>query len=97
MLSETQDSHSYSTNPAYKGEGSVCLGDNIETILMLENRLNSSFRPLTFTKLRFWPTKKKTMKPSLKFRDCSSFDPQLYCHIVGNGIPLLVFILVLCL
>jgi len=30
-------------------------------------RLNSSFRPLTFSKLRFWPPKKKSYKTPLSF------------------------------
>jgi len=37
--------------------------------------LNCSFRPLTFTKLRFWPPKKKTTKLPPKFCNCSSFAP----------------------
>ena len=40
------------------------------------NRLNSSFSPLTFLKLRFWPPKKKTTKPPPKFCICDSFGPQ---------------------
>jgi len=38
-------------------------------------RLNNSFGLLTFTKLRFWPPKKKTTKPLHKFCNCSSFGP----------------------
>jgi len=37
-------------------------------------RLNSSFRLLTFTKLRFWSSK-KTTEPPPKFCKCSSFGP----------------------
>jgi len=32
--------------------------------------------PLTFTKLRFWPPKKKTTKRPPKFCICGSFGPQ---------------------
>ena len=38
-------------------------------------RLNCSFSPITFSKLRFWPSKKKTTKPPPKFCNCSSFGP----------------------
>jgi len=38
--------------------------------------LNSSFHPLTFTKLRFWPPKKKNYKMPPKFCNSSSFGPQ---------------------
>jgi len=33
------------------------------------------FRPLTLTKLWFWPPKKKTTKPAPKFCNCSSIGP----------------------
>jgi len=39
-------------------------------------RLNRSFSPLTFPKLRFWPPKKKTTKLPSKFCNCRSFGPQ---------------------
>jgi len=39
-------------------------------------RLNCSFKPLTFTKLRFWLPKKKTTKRPPKFCICNSFGPQ---------------------
>ena len=54
-------------------EDRICLGQDLSFIKI---RLNSSFRQLTFTKLRLWSPKKKTIKPSLKFCNCSSFDPQ---------------------
>ena len=38
--------------------------------------LNCSFSPLTFSKLRFWPPKKKTTKQPPKFCTCGSFGPQ---------------------
>jgi len=41
----------------------------------LDLRLNCSFSPLTFSKLRFWPPKKKTTKQPPKFCNCSSFGP----------------------
>ena len=50
--------------------------DKSEVNLYIFFRLNSSFRPLTFTKLRFWPPKiKKTTEPPPKFCNCSSFGP----------------------
>jgi len=39
-----------------------------------KKKFNSSFRPLTFTKLQFW-SPKKTTKSSPKFCNCSSFGP----------------------
>jgi len=44
-------------------------------LFVLNKWLNSSFSPLTFLKLRFWPPKKKTTKPSLKFCTYDSFGP----------------------
>jgi len=38
--------------------------------------LNSSFSPLTFLKLRFWLSKKKTTKPPPKFGTCDNFGPK---------------------
>jgi len=38
--------------------------------------LNNSFSPLTFLKLRFWPSKKKNYKTAPKFCNCSSFGPK---------------------
>ena len=49
----------------------------LHCLLHYYNRLNCSFNPLTFTKLRFWsPMKKKLLKWTLKFCICSSFGPQ---------------------
>jgi len=42
----------------------------------ISQRLNCSFSPLTFTKVQFWPIRKKTTKRPPKFCICSSFDPQ---------------------
>jgi len=39
-------------------------------------RLNSSFHPLTFTKLRFWPPKDKNTKPPLSFATVGVLAPQ---------------------
>jgi len=44
--------------------------------IWIKFRFNSSFSPLTFSKLRFWSFKKKTTKLPSKFCTCSSFDPQ---------------------
>jgi len=43
---------------------------------VINKRFNCSFSPLTFSKLRFWPPKKKTTKQPPKFCNCSSFGPQ---------------------
>jgi len=43
---------------------------------MKESRLNSSFNPLTFTKLRFWLLKKKTTKRFLSFASVAVLPPK---------------------
>jgi len=48
----------------------------MEMLLWIFFRLNCSFNLLTFSKLRFWPLRKKTTKQPPKFCNCSSFGPQ---------------------
>jgi len=44
---------------------------------VIKNWLNSSFRPLTFTKLRFWPSKKKKLQNCpLSFATVAVLTPQ---------------------
>jgi len=46
-------------------------------ILGVYNRLNCSFSPLTFPKLRFWPPKKKNYKTApLSFATVAVLAPQ---------------------
>ena len=47
----------------------------IKNMGLVKRRLNFSFSPLTFPKMRFWPLRKKTTKQPPKFCNCSSFGP----------------------
>ena len=50
--------------------------NRVSKLKIIKYRLNSSFSLLTFPKLRFWPTKKKTTKSPPKFCICGIFGPQ---------------------
>jgi len=49
--------------------------------MILKFRFHCSFNPLTLSKLRFWPPKKKTTKQPRKFCTCGSFGPQGWCWL----------------
>jgi len=62
-------------------------------------RLNCSFSPLTFPKLRFWLPKKKNYKTAPKFCNCSSSGPQSWYWLglrwrgTLNEVPRVIFLI----
>ena len=50
--------------------------NRVSKLKIIKYRLNSSFSPLTFSKLRFWSPKKKTTKPPLSFAPVAVLAPK---------------------
>jgi len=58
---------------------------------MITFRFNSSFNPLTFLKLRFWPPKKKNYKTAPCI--CGSFGPKAnFDSVTLSEMPRVVFL-----